>query len=38
MAESPPARYNYTCDECRASFEVMEDLAKHYKQDHSEMM
>jgi predicted nucleic acid-binding Zn ribbon protein len=38
MAESPPAGYNYTCDECGASFGVMEDLTKHYRQDHPESM
>jgi predicted nucleic acid-binding Zn ribbon protein len=35
MAESTtPSGYNYTCDECGASFEAMEDLTKHYRQDH----
>jgi len=29
-----PAGYNYTCNECGASFEAMEDLTKHYRQDH----
>jgi predicted nucleic acid-binding Zn ribbon protein len=38
MAEAPPAEYNYTCDECGASFEVMEDLTKHYRQDHPESL
>ncbi|WP_187147681.1 C2H2-type zinc finger protein [Candidatus Nitrososphaera gargensis] len=39
MAESPtPAGYNYTCDECGASFEAMEDLTKHYRQDHPESL
>jgi predicted nucleic acid-binding Zn ribbon protein len=35
MAESTtPAGYNYTCNECGASFEAMEDLTKHCRQDH----
>lgn len=38
MAEAPTAGSNYTCDECGASFDVMEDLTKHYKQDHPESM
>ena len=36
MAEAPTA--GYTCDECGASFEVMEDLTKHYRQDHPESL
>jgi predicted nucleic acid-binding Zn ribbon protein len=37
MAESTtPAGYNYTCNECGASFEAMEDLTKHCRQDHTE--
>jgi hypothetical protein len=37
MAESTtPAGYNYTCNECGASFEAMEDLTKHHQQDHPE--
>jgi len=36
MAESTtPAGYNYTCKECGASFEAMEDLTKHCRQDHT---
>jgi predicted nucleic acid-binding Zn ribbon protein len=39
MAESsPPDTYNYTCDECGASFMAMEDLTKHYRQDHPESL
>jgi predicted nucleic acid-binding Zn ribbon protein len=38
MAEAPTAGYNYTCDECGASFEVMEDLTKHCRQDHPESL
>ena len=35
MAESTtPSGYNYTCNECGASFEAMEDLKKHCRQDH----
>jgi thioredoxin-related protein len=39
MAESSsPDTYNYTCDECGASFMAMEDLTKHYRQDHPESL
>jgi len=31
-----PAGYNYTCNECGASFEAMEDLTKHCRQDHTQ--
>jgi len=35
MAEpTTPSGYNYTCNECGASFEAMEDLTKHYQRDH----
>ena len=34
MAESTtPAGYNYTCNECGASFEAMEDLTEHCRYD-----
>jgi hypothetical protein len=36
VAESTtPAGYNYTCKECGASFEAMEDLTKHCREDHT---
>ncbi|HKU49536.1 MAG TPA: C2H2-type zinc finger protein [Nitrososphaera sp.] len=35
-ADSSPSSYNYTCDECGAAFVVMEDLTRHYRQDHPE--
>ncbi|MEW6604562.1 MAG: C2H2-type zinc finger protein [Thermoproteota archaeon] len=38
MSEPSTAGYSYTCDECGASFEVMEDLTKHYRRDHPESL
>jgi hypothetical protein len=33
-AKSSPSKYNYTCDQCGASFTAMEDITKHQSQDH----
>jgi len=36
MAKPTPAGYNYTCNDCGASFVANEDLTEHQKQDHLE--
>jgi predicted nucleic acid-binding Zn ribbon protein len=38
MAESPKTEYNYTCNDCGASFTAMEELTRHLRQDHPESL
>ncbi len=36
MVESPKEEYNYTCNECGASFTAMEDMTRHRRQGYQE--